>query len=101
MYTVYEVNRNGEKLPDDQVMSNGVVGNLEFGRGKVARYEYDTANVFGPDGKLLLGEMTYAKTEQYKDNLIVRGFQKEPGKDLEWRKRDYEQVWLCVPVKEI
>lgn len=101
LYTVYEVHRDGERLPDDQVMSNGVVGDLEFGRGKVARYEFDTANVIGPDGAPLLGEMTYAKTEPYKDMLIVRGFQKPAHiKDLEWRKRVYEQVWLCVPVKE-
>lgn len=101
MHTVYEVYREGVEMPEEWFLPRKVVGNLEFGRGKVARYEFDTANVIGPDGAPLLGEMTYAKTEPYKDMLIVRGFQKPAHiKDLEWRKRVYEQVWLCVPVPE-
>ncbi len=100
MYTVYETHHEGEEMPESWFLPRKVVGDLEFGRGKVARYEFDTANVFGPDGAPLLGEMAYAKTEPYKDMLIVRGFQKPAGKDLSWRKRSYAQVWLCVPVPE-
>lgn len=102
MYTVYEVYREGEEMPESWWRPRRVVGELEFGEGRLARYSFKTANLVGPDAARLLGEITHARVLPRKNGrLIVAGFQKPADiKDLDWRKRSYQQEWLCVPVPD-
>lgn len=99
MYTVYEVYREGKELPQDQVISARVVGELVHGDGRLTRYSFKTANVLDSDGNQLLGEMQYARVKPDEGGkLVISGFQKAAHiKDLEWRKVPYKQVWVCVP----
>jgi len=101
MYTVYEVYREGIEMPESWWRPRRVVGNLVFGEGSLSRYRFPVANVLGADAMPLLGELQYARQEAYKGMLAVRGLQKPAHvKDLEWRKRSYPQLWLCVPLSK-
>lgn len=92
----------GEEMPEAWWRPRRVVGNIEYGTGGTSRYPCKTANVVGPDGVPLLGEIEHARVLPYKDGrFIIAGFQRPVHiKDLQWRKRSYHQEWLCFPLSK-
>lgn len=98
MYTVYEVYREGELLPDGKWVK--VRGELDFRTGGTKRSPHKVANVFGPDFKPLLGDMEHAVVRERPNGHIgIEGEQKATHeKGMYWDKTSYKQYWLCVPV---
>lgn len=99
-FTVYETHYMGEEQPESWWLPRRVVGEIVFGLGRSSeRTEFKTANVLGPDGAALLGEMEFAKvTPSNEGRMAITGEQKPAHiKDLAWRVRSYTQRWLCIP----
>lgn len=103
-FTVFETHYMGEEQPESWWVERLVVGEIVFGvGGSSERSRCRTANVLGPDGEPLVGELEFARDVPAPvGRMVIAGFQRPAHiKDLAWRVRSYPQRWLCIPLATI
>lgn len=100
LYVVYQVYREGVLLPEERWVK--VRGEICYSIGGKERSPHKVADVLGTDYKPLLGPIDEAVvTEAENGHFAIEGKQKATHeKGMYWAKTGYQQVWLCVPVKE-
>lgn len=99
MYTIYEIYHLGVEMPEDWWRPRRVIGKIVFGVGGSKRYQYQTANVLGPDFKPMLAEIERAVVTPYKNGrMVISGRQTaEQPSVMYWQRTRYQQEWLCIP----